>query len=124
MPPVDGRIRLCGYADRCSEHGRQEASLHPGRAAAGSLPPVKAVQFGAGNIGRGFIAQLFFESGFETVFVDVDSGLLAALESERGYTIHIVGPGATDIRIENIRAVNASESGGVAGELADCDGAC
>ena len=29
------------------------------------------VIFGAGNIGRGFVAQLFHESGFEVVFIDV-----------------------------------------------------
>ncbi len=28
--------------------------------------------YGAGSIGRGFIAQLFRESGSETIFIDVN----------------------------------------------------
>ena len=31
-----------------------------------------AVMFGAGNVGRGFLGQLFCESGYEVVFVDID----------------------------------------------------
>ena len=31
----------------------------------------KMVQFGAGNIGRSFIGQLFSRSGYEVVFVDI-----------------------------------------------------
>jgi len=30
------------------------------------------VQFGAGNIGRSFIGQLFSRSGYEVVFVDTN----------------------------------------------------
>ena len=32
----------------------------------------KAVMYGAGNIGRGFITQLFYESGYATSFIDVN----------------------------------------------------
>lgn len=32
----------------------------------------KAFIYGAGNIGRGFIGQLFSESGYEAVFIDVN----------------------------------------------------
>jgi mannitol-1-phosphate 5-dehydrogenase len=39
----------------------------------------KAIIFGAGNIGRGFIGQLFCESGYLVTFVDIDQELLDAL---------------------------------------------
>ena len=31
----------------------------------------RVVQFGAGAIGRGFLGQLYSDSGWETVFVDI-----------------------------------------------------
>ena len=36
----------------------------------------KAVMYGGGNIGRGFIAQLFNLSGYEVVFIDVVDALV------------------------------------------------
>lgn len=84
----------------------------------------KAVQFGAGNIGRGFIAQLFHESGYEVVFVDVVPEVLDALRQRGGYTIRIVGKGAEDVWIDGVRAVDGRDQDAVARELADCDIAC
>ncbi len=49
-----------------------------------------AMQFGAGNIGRGFMGQLFFEAGYETVFVDNNKELVAGLNKEREYTLHLL----------------------------------
>ncbi len=42
-----------------------------------------AVQFGAGKIGRGFLAQLYARSGFETVFVEARADLVASLNRHR-----------------------------------------
>ena len=46
------------------------------------------VIWGAGRIGRGFVADIFREAeGFRTVFVDIDRVLVDALNAADGYTI-------------------------------------
>ena len=49
-----------------------------------------SVVLGAGNIGRGFIGQLFSESGYEVIFVDVDEPLIDLLNARGSYTIRLV----------------------------------
>ena len=83
-----------------------------------------AVQFGAGNIGRGFMGQLFYESGLETVFVDVASELVDAINRDGRYLIHVVGPRAVDIEIRGIRAIAGVDSAAVSEAVADCQIAC
>jgi mannitol-1-phosphate 5-dehydrogenase len=83
-----------------------------------------AVQFGAGNIGRGFLAQLFHESGLEVVFVEVAEEVVEALNSRRAYAIQIVGPGAETVSIGNVRAVHGRDRVRVAGEIALAEIVC
>ena len=42
-----------------------------------------AVQFGAGNIGRGFIAALLRESNYDVVFADVVDSIVDKINSEK-----------------------------------------
>lgn len=88
------------------------------------LPTV--VQFGAGNIGRGFVGQLWAEADYEVVFVDVDETLVAALNARRAYPVHLVAPdGQVDERtVAPVRAVLAKDQAAVARELARCAFAC
>lgn len=67
----------------------------------------QAVIFGAGNIGRGFIGQLYSESGYEVTFVDVDERLITALQ--RGsYTIQLVtNEGAEEVKVQPVRALHS-----------------
>jgi mannitol-1-phosphate 5-dehydrogenase len=83
-----------------------------------------AVQFGAGNIGRGFLAQLFHESGLEVVFVDVTDTVVDALNAQHAYPIRIVGAGAETMRIDRVRAVHGRDRVRVAEEIAQAEIVC
>lgn len=87
------------------------------------IPPI-AIQFGAGNIGRGFLAQLFHESGFDILFVDVAQPMLDAINTRGAYTIHIVGDQAEEIPIDHIRAIHSREVERVAQEIASAEIVC
>ena len=50
----------------------------------------QAVILGAGSVGRGFIGQLFAESGYHVVFVDIDEPLIATLDEQGSYRITLV----------------------------------
>lgn len=82
----------------------------------------KAVMYGAGNIGRGFIGQLFSQSGYEVVFVDINPVVLERLNSDRSYPIRVVGNGSyEEITVQNVRAVSAADPEAVAAEIASAD---
>ncbi|MCR2793710.1 mannitol-1-phosphate 5-dehydrogenase [Microbacterium sp. zg.Y625] len=68
---------------------------------------MKAVHFGAGNIGRGFVGLLLHEGGYELVFSDVAADLVDAINQVDSYTVHEVGEGGTDKVVTNFRAINS-----------------
>jgi mannitol-1-phosphate 5-dehydrogenase len=70
---------------------------------------VKAVHFGAGNIGRGFVGLLLHEAGYELVFSDVSAALVDAINAEKSYTVHEVGAGGVDKVVTGFRAINSAE---------------
>jgi len=81
-----------------------------------------AVIFGAGNVGRGFLGQLFSESGREVVFVEVDRTLVSALNTRRTYTIRLVdNERADEVTISPVRALHAQEVDAVAETLSLAD---
>jgi len=82
---------------------------------------MKLVQFGAGNIGRAFVGQLFARAGWEVVFVDVDATLIEALNREHRYTVEIRDEPPDRIIVENVRAVDARNLAAVAEEIATAD---
>ncbi len=80
---------------------------------------MKLVQFGAGNIGRSFIGQLFSRAGYEVVFVDIDERLVRALNERRQYRVEIRDENPETLTITNVRAVHGADRAAVAEELAD-----
>ena len=70
----------------------------------------KAVMYGAGSIGRGFIGQLFSESGYETIFIDVNEELIRNLNERGQYSIRFVKNSGSShtfsYTYENVRIAN------------------
>ena len=69
----------------------------------------KLVQWGAGNIGRSFIGQIFARSGWEVVFVDIDEQLIALLNRDHRYQVQVVSQeGEQMLEITGVSAVHGS----------------
>jgi mannitol-1-phosphate 5-dehydrogenase len=85
---------------------------------------MKAVHFGGGNIGRGFVAEKLHMTGYEViltcldlkngpnmwqvVFVDVMDSIIEKLQKEKSYTVTEIGPEGEKVNtITNYRAINS-----------------
>lgn len=79
-----------------------------------------AIQFGAGNIGRGFIGAVLSKAGYRLVFADVNQELLDRINKDGKYTVHVMDVEKQDIEISEISAVN-SGSEEVVNEIKEAD---
>lgn len=84
----------------------------------------KVIQFGAGNIGRGFMAQLFTESGFEVVFADIVDSVVDEINRRRSYPIRMATPNPWTVTVTNVRAVDSKVVENVAKEIVDATLIC
>ncbi|KAL8824315.1 MAG: hypothetical protein Q9191_005138 [Dirinaria sp. TL-2023a] len=83
----------------------------------------KAVHFGGGNIGRGFVAEKMVLSNFEVVFVDVMDKLIEQLQQTPQYTVTEIGTEGEKVNtISNYRAINSkTHEADVVQEIATAD---
>lgn len=79
------------------------------------------LQFGAGNIGRGFIGQIFAHAGYEVVFVDINDELVRLLNERRKYTVEVCDEPPRKLIVEGVRAVHFNDTEAVVKELCECD---
>lgn len=84
----------------------------------------RAVILGAGSVGRGFIGQLFSESGWEVTFVDVDPVLVEALAHD-GFYPHVTVNNAESIRtvVGPVTAIDSRQVDAVVAALVEADAA-
>jgi len=80
------------------------------------------VQYGAGNIGRGFIGALFSQADYEVKFIDVVPEVIELLNRDHCYPIKIVDNEKSEsILIQNVSAINGLEQAEVAEAIASAD---
>jgi mannitol-1-phosphate 5-dehydrogenase len=83
---------------------------------------VKIVVFGAGNIGRGFLGQLFHDAGWEVVFVEANPALTETLREHRTYPVRLVDNRSDHtVWVGPVRCVGTQDRGIVLNELEDAD---
>lgn len=83
---------------------------------------MKAVMYGAGNIGRGFIGALLSQAGYRVAFVDVAEAVVTTLQQRQTYPVRYVSSeGHEDVWVRNVTAVNGNDPEAVAEVIANCD---
>ena len=80
----------------------------------------QAIQFGAGNIGRGFMGAILERSGWHVTFADVVAPIVDAINAQKRYTVHVLDHECYEMEITNISAVN-SAGPDIAPAIARCD---
>ena len=82
----------------------------------------KAIMYGAGNIGRGFIGQLFHMSGYDISFIDVNMAVVDKLNADGQYPVYITeGEGYSEYLVTGVHGINGRDNEAIAEAIADAD---
>lgn len=82
---------------------------------------MKALHFGAGNIGRGFIGLNLAKSGYAVTFVDVSQVLIDELNARNGYLVDFVGATPFSEVVNGVSALNINDVASVTQAFCDAD---
>jgi mannitol-1-phosphate 5-dehydrogenase len=82
----------------------------------------KAVMYGAGNIGRGFIGKTFSESSYEVCFIEVNKDIVRQLNEDGQYPVRVVqSDNQHEEIVRHVRAVDGLDIDRVAAEIESAD---
>ncbi|MDD2361733.1 MAG: mannitol dehydrogenase [Oscillospiraceae bacterium] len=80
------------------------------------------LQYGAGNIGRGFLGQVFGQAGYKVEFVDVNTDIINAFNKDKKYPVNIVTrKNPHEIWIENVCCIDGMDEQAVAAAISRAD---
>ncbi len=83
---------------------------------------MKAVHFGAGNIGRGFIGEVLAKNDFSITFVDINDTIIEALKQRQSYTIELADESKAQRTIGQVTGLNnATQAEAVVEAIAQAD---
>lgn len=83
---------------------------------------MKAVMYGAGNIGRGFIGERFSLSGYSVAFIDVNKEIIGALNERGEYIVEVLSNDSNEeVVVKNVSGIDGMDADAVATAIAECD---
>ncbi len=82
----------------------------------------KFIMYGAGNIGRGFIGQVFSDAGYSVGFIDINKEVIGKLNADKEYPVDVVSNEGIDERIvKNVYGIDGTNVELVSDEIASAD---
>lgn len=82
----------------------------------------KAVMYGGGNIGRGFVGPIFSRAGYEVSFVNTREAVINEINSRGEYPVRIINnSGYEEETVRNVRSLNGNDVEETSEAIADCD---
>lgn len=83
---------------------------------------MKAVMYGAGNIGRGFIGQLLSQSGYHVDFIDVAPAVIEQLNTQHEYPVRILYKDTyEESMVTNVACIDGKDPDAIATAIAEAD---
>lgn len=82
---------------------------------------MKAVHYGAGNIGRGFIGLLLSNAGYNVCFVEIDDKLVSELRRAGKYKVSFAGETKDWAEVSGVTAVHGKDIEQAASQVSDAD---
>ncbi len=82
----------------------------------------KFIMYGAGNIGRGFIGQVFSDAGYSVGFIDINKEVIGKLNTDKEYPVDVVSNDGIDEKIvKNVYGIDGTDIDLVSEEIASAD---
>ncbi|MBD2846722.1 mannitol-1-phosphate 5-dehydrogenase [Paenibacillus sp. IB182496] len=82
---------------------------------------MKALHFGAGNIGRGLVGLLLTQSGYDVTFVARNEKQVALIEREQRYTVVMAGEQEQTLEVEGVRAIHTRKQKEIEAAIVEAD---
>lgn len=82
---------------------------------------MRAVHFGAGNIGRGFIGPMLSDSGYNVCFVGRNKSKIAQLQNRGQYPVTLANKDRDSFIVDNVTAINLNDTEDVTKAIAEAE---